>query len=365
MAVSPEDSEDLAAGVADAYAEAETGLLGRIARFIGLGLDLDTWATDRRDGAGLVRRAISSVVSALFGRGRKAAASAAAAAERRGVAQADSELGALAESLPPPSGAHAKRGASKMGDDLAKVETAMTNQTMSAYHRIITEVATLVDAGTTTRLQAAKRALDLFANKGITGFVDRAGRRWELRTYVEMAVRTHVANIMVDAHTARIQSAGVKLVMVSQAPYECDLCKAWEGKVLALDGPKGEHQVTVQRAGERGSITIRVAGTLAEARSAGLFHPNCRHTVEAYLPGITRKPEKPDTKGVTYEDTQKLRAIERNARKWDRRRAVALTDEDRKAADAKFKAYRKQAAEHAKKTGLPRKTNRERHDAVR
>lgn len=365
MAVSPEDSEDLAAGVADAYAAAEVGLLGRIAKFIGLGLNSDSWTNDRRNGAGLVRRTIGRIVGALTKRGRRAAAQAAREAERRGVAQADGELGALADTLPPPSGVHAKLGTERMGDDLGKVEQAMSGQTMDAYHRIITQVSTSVEAGTATRLQAAARALDMFANEGITGFVDRAGRRWELATYVEMAVRTHVANVMIDAHTSRIESAGVRLVMVSEAPYECDLCKPWEGKVLEIGGPTGPHEVTVNNAGGRGTITVRVAGSLSEARLAGLFHPNCRHSLEAYLPGVTRKPVKPDTKGVTYADTQKLRYFERQARKWDRRRAVALTDEGRKAADAKFKAWRAKAREHSNKTGLPRKTNRERHDAVR
>lgn len=365
MSVSPEDAEDLSAEVADAYASAELGIFGRLAQFLGTGLAGDNWATDRRNGSGLVRRALGTLLSGLFSKGRKAAAKAAAEAERRGVAQADGELGALSSNLPPPSGVHTKKGTEKITDDLKKVEGAMVTQAMSVYQKVITEVATLVEAGTQTRLSAASRALAKFADAGITGFTDKAGRNWELATYVEMAVRTHVANVMVDAHTDRIQSAGVKLVMVSDAPYECEKCKPWEGKILEIDGPKGKHEVKVKRAGGGGSITVLAHGSLAEARAAGLFHPNCRHSVTAYLPGVTRAPEKPDTKGVTYKDTQRLRQIERTARKWDRRRAVALSDEDKARAEAKFKEWRKMAREHAAKTGLPRKTNRERHDATR
>lgn len=365
MSVSPEDAEDLAAEVAEAYAQAELGVFGRLAQFIGTGLGLDTWSADRRNAAGPLRRALGTLLSGLFKRGRKAANKAAAEAERRGVAQADGELGALSSDLPPPSGVHAKRGADKMGDDLKRVEGAMIDQSMTIYQRVITTVAAEVEAGTQTRLKAASRALAKFADAGITGFVDKAGRKWELASYVEMAVRTHVANVMVDAHTDRIQSAGVNLVMVSEAPYECEKCKPWEGKILEIGGPKGKHEVTVSRTGQRGSITVQVAGSLAEARAAGLFHPNCRHNITAYLPGVTRAPEKTDTKGVTYKDTQRLRQIERTARQWDRRRAVALSDEDRAKAEAKFKHWRGQAREHAAKTGLPRKTNRERHDATR
>jgi len=363
MSISPDEADDLAADVANEYAAAEVSLLGRIASFLGRGIGLDSWGQDRRDGAGALRRSLGSLLSGLFRRGRKKANEAAREAERRGVALADQSLGDQADGLPPPSGAHAKRGAEKMVDDLKSVETAMADQAMSAYHRVITQVTAEVEAGTKTRLQAAGNALAKFADAGITGFTDRSGRRWELRTYVEMAVRTHAANIMVDAHVDRIESAGVRLVMVSDAPYECPLCKPWEGKILEIGGPSGKHEVTV-KAGNK-NVTVQVAGSLSEARSKGLFHPNCRHSVEAYLPGFTRKPEKSDTKGVTYKETQRLREIERTARKWDRRRAVALTDEERKYADAKFKEWRKKAREHAAKTGLPRKTNRERHDATR
>lgn len=365
MSVSPEDAEDLASEVAGLYTQAELTIFGRLAQFIGTGLANATWATDRRNAAGPLRRALGSMLSGLFKRGRKAAAKAAAEAERRGVAQADGELGALSDNLPPPSGVHTKRGTEKMGDDLKRVESAMVDQSMSIYHKVITQAAAKVEAGNTTRLKAAGHALAEFANQGITGFVDKTGRKWELASYVEMAVRTTTANIMIDAHADRIQSAGVRLVMVSDAPYECEKCKPWEGKILEIGGPKGPHEVTVKRAGERGSITVRVAGSLDEARSKGLFHPNCRHSISAYLPGVTRTPEKPDTKGVTYKDTQRLREIERTARKWDRRRAVALSDEERALAEAKFKEWRKKAREHTAKTGLPRKTNRERHDATR
>lgn len=365
MAVSPEDADDLAGEVADAYSEAELTMLGRIAQFLGTGLNLDNWASERRNSGGLVRRTLGKLLGALLGKGKKAVDKAATEAERRGVAAADEELGERASDLPPPSGVHAKRGVEKLNDALKAADDAILSQTMTAYQRIITAVAADVEAGTKTRLQAAADALARFANEGITGFVDKSGRKWSLRTYVEMAVRTQTADIMVQAHTSRLEDAGVRLVMVSDAPYECPLCKPWEGKVLEVGGPSGPHDVRVRNVGGGGSITVRVAGSLEEARSKGLFHPNCRHNITGYLPGVSRAPEKPDTKGVTYEDTQRQRALERNARKWDRRKAVALTDEERAAADAKFKYWRKQAREHAAKTGLPRKTNRERHEAVR
>ena len=363
MAVSPEDSEDLGAEVARHYVEAETSLLGRIASFVGLNLDSDSWTSQRRNGAGAVRRAIGSLIGGLFNKGRKAAANAAKEAAKRGVAAADDELGKAAENLGPADGTAAKAGTKAMVDDLKVVEKTMAKQALTSYQRIVTEVTQAVVNGTGTRKTAASRALARFANAGITGFVDKAGRNWEIATYVEMAIRTHAANTMVEAHLGRLESAGVKLVIVSDAPYECELCKPWEGKILEVGGPKGKHSVKVKQGNKE--ITVKVDGSLEEARSKGLFHPNCRHNITGYLPGVSRAAEKPDTKGVTYKDTQEQRSLERAARKWDRRRAVALDDEERKAAEAKFNEYRARIRAHTKRTGLPRKSNRERHDATR
>lgn len=363
MPVSPEDAEDLAAEVTQAYSQAETSVLARIAKFIGIGLDSDSWSTSRRNGTGAVRRAIASLLGKYFTRGRRAAARAATEAERRGVAAANDELGAdHSKGSGSPSGAHAKEGLQAMLKDLKVVEKAVSTQAMTAYQRIITEVTQGVTNGTTTRLNAAQRALDRFANEGITGFVDKAGRNWEIATYVEMAIRTHAANIMVSAHIDRLAEVGITLVQVSEAPYECELCSPWEGKILEVGGKSGPHTVKVTTGGK--TVSVDVDGSLEDARASGLFHPNCRHNIEGYVPGASSAPTKADTK-TTYADTQKQRALERAARKWDRRRAVALDDDERKLADAKFKEYRARIRTHVAKTGLPRKSNRERHDTAR
>lgn len=361
MPVSPDDASDLSAETASAYAQAELSLLGRLAAFIGLNLASEAWSTDRRNSSGLVRRAVIRLLGPLFLKGRRAAARAIREAERRGVAQADSELGAMSAGLPPPPGVSAAY--SGLNNDLSRVEQGISAQAMSVYHRVITEVTQAVEAGTATRLKAAERALARFADAGVTGFVDRSGRKWELTTYVEMAVRTHAANVMIKAHLDRLTAAGVGLVMVSEAPYECDLCKKWEGRILAIQGPAGQHTVKVKQGGR--SHKVDVYGSLGEARAAGLFHPNCRHNITGYQPGVSTSPAKSDTHGVSYQHTQQQRKLERAARKWDRRRAVALTDEERRKATARFKAYRAQIRKLTDQTGLPRKTNRERHDTTR
>lgn len=361
--ISPDDASDLGAETAENYAKAEIETIGRIARFLRVGIDTDQWEHDRRNGAGALRRILGQLLGVFFRRGRSAAEQAVREAVRRGVAEADREIGSVAPHKP--ADHHATRAVDRISRDLGSVEQSMARNAMDAYHRIITQASVPVVEGTATRRKAAERALARFADAGITGFVDKAGRRWEIASYVEMAVRTHVANAMIDAHAQRLQDAGMNLVMVSQAPYECPLCKPWEGKILTLSDRSGEHQVKAKSAATGRQVTVQVAGSLSEARLKGLLHPNCRHTVEAYLPGVTRKPEKPNVGSVAYQDTQQQRYLERQARKWDRRRAAAISDEERRKADAAFKGYRARVRQLTAATGLPRKTHRERHDQAR
>ncbi|MEU1667401.1 phage minor capsid protein [Streptomyces sparsogenes] len=72
--------------------------------------------------------------------------------------------------------------------------------------------------GTGNRRQATQDAMRRFADQGITSFRDRAGRRWQLTSYAEMAVRTSVGRAATEAHTRTLAEASVDLVIVSDSP---------------------------------------------------------------------------------------------------------------------------------------------------
>ncbi|WP_337192206.1 phage minor capsid protein [Streptomyces sp. HUCO-GS316] len=204
---------------------------------------------------------------------------------------------------------------------------------------MVAEVTATPLLGTGTRRQATQDAMRRFADEGIRAFVDRAGRRWQLTSYAEMAVRTSVARAATEAHMRTLSDAGIDLVIVSDAPRECPLCRPWEGRVLAIDGPNGERTVKVEHAIDDGRmIPERVAGTLDEARLAGLQHPNCRHSVSAYTPGLT-VPEQAISDPAGYEAGQRQREIERHIRKYRRREAAAVTPEAQRAARLKVRQW--------------------------
>lgn len=119
--------------------------------------------------------------------------------------------------------------------------------------------------------------------------------------------------------------SNLRVVVVSAAPRECPLCWPFEGKALPLTGPDAPGAVEVEHAIEDGHmVRVETAGSLEASRLAGLQHPNCRHSVSAYTPGITRTDQATsDPDG--YEQGQRQLAIQRHIRKYKRRQAAAVT----------------------------------------
>ena len=245
---------------------------------------------------------------------------------------------------------------------LADLPAIALRNAFDSYQQIISTPAALNATGVLTRRKATQDALNGFAARGIDGFTDKAGRTWHIDTYAEMATRTGAAHSLRTAYEGELIARGEDLVIVTGNTYTCRLCAPWQDKVLSLTGlyPAGTHRLP-SAVGD-GYVTVHVAGTLEEARAAGLHHPNCTHSEGLYLPGAT--VIEPGTMGVrdaeTYDASQKQRALEREIRKQKRLLVAAITGEAESKARAEIRGYQAQIrellAEHPK---LQRKRYRE------
>ena len=245
---------------------------------------------------------------------------------------------------------------------LADLPALALRNAFDSYQQIISTPAALNATGVLTRRKATQDALNGFAARGIDGFTDKAGRTWHIDTYAEMATRTGAAHALRTAYEGELIARGEDLVIVTGNTYTCRLCAPWQDKVLSLTGlyPAGTHRLP-SAVGD-GYVTVHVAGTLEEARAAGLHHPNCTHSEGLYLPGAT--VIEPGTMGVrdaeTYDASQKQRALEREIRKQKRLLVAAITGEAESKARAAIRGYQAQIrellAEHPK---LQRKRYRE------
>ncbi|MGD3112544.1 phage minor capsid protein [Streptomyces sp. YGL11-2] len=367
MPIYPGMVEDLSAGVRDLYADAEARLLGIVARQLAAGYDAPGWAVAKLADIQPLRRAAQSVVDELGKAMTLDVFDVVAEAYNTGARAGLAELGALhdndaqriAESTP--NGRAVDRLAHETVDRVTATHRGILRGVEDGYRQVVAEVSAAPLLGIDTRRQATQRAMERFADRGLRTFVDKSGRAWSMTSYAEMAVRTSVGRAAVEAHGDRIRAAGVSLVIVSNAPHECPLCKPYEGRVLTLDGPDGARMIEVEHAVEDGrTVRVQVAGSLDEARRHGFQHPNCRHSTSAYLPGVTRAPVEHSTDPDGYEATQRQRAIEQGIRKWKNRAAAAVAPEGKRAAEAKVRAWQKKQREHlAEHPELIRKRYRE------
>jgi len=208
------------------------------------------------------------------------------------------------------------------------------------YRKVVAETVDKVTTGVATRLEASQAALNRFANRGISGFVDSAGRNWDITSYSEMAIRSASGRAAIQGQKDRMQENDRDLVVVSDHDEECPLCRPWEGRVLSISGEDPNYP------------------PLFEAEEEGLFHPNCRHSLGAYIHGLTVTPDpEPDPSG--YEDRQHQRYLERGVRKWKRREAAAMTDDAQGQARGKASEWQDRLKGFTEQEGRRRKYERE------
>ncbi|GAA3144875.1 hypothetical protein GCM10010466_39950 [Planomonospora alba] len=343
--------------VAQLYADAEAELFTKIADRLQERLGEPEYEGARFAEIRELRREAERIVGRLERAAAKAVRSGVTDAWRRGVDAALEDLRGLGSKklISPGQGVDVLVGQTL--NLVTQVQAGALRAVEDIYRQVIARTVGLSLTGALTRREATQRALDRFADRGITGFVDRAGRHWDMPSYTEMAMRTAMTRATVDGHLAAMSENDIDLVLVSRTPHGCPLCDPWEGEVLSISGPAGT-RTEPHATRDDETVKVKVAATVAEARAAGLLHPNCRHNLNAYLPGVTR-PAPPVEASGTYEDTQEQRRLERQVRHWKRREAAALDDDARAKADVKVEEYQARLRELTKATGLRRRSGRE------
>jgi len=395
-------AEDLVQALVTMYGGLEERLARGIAVRLASGMDSPDWAAQKLASLGELRRWAEAAIVRLNGPMQVEVAQALGAAFLRGGDEAIAELARVQSTHPEwlrlarvsaPNDrlriAIARRGAAVAdrlrdieralpgGHALARLATSLVTRLSGthlpilrwvedAYRSVVAEMAAPgVLAGLDTRRQASQRAWNRLLDRGITGFVDARGRGWNLASYVEMATRTSVAQAAVEGHLDRLGAAGLDIVMVSDAPQECERCRPWEGKLLTRGGSGGRRSVVIDDplSADR-TVTVEVAGSVDEAVAAGLMHPNCRHSLNAYIHGVTRVPTNTqDPEGDAAR--QRLRALERRVRRLKVRQAGALTPKSSREIGTEIRAAQAAIREHVKATeylGIRRKPERERID---
>lgn len=273
MPVSTDWASALAKSMLDLYSTAETDLLTLIARRLARGIDEPGWADRQLLAVQAATQDTAELVARLRDASDLTIGDVLRTAWNRGAALAGTDLVA--------SGVHRalafagvnQRAVSVLIDQARNVLQPVGLRVQSTagriYRDVLTDIAGRMLTGTVTRRQAAVTALTRFADTGVTGFVDSAGRGWSLPSYAEMTARTAASQAIIQGHTDQLVNNGRDLVMISDAPEECAKCRPWEGKIVSLTGSTPLGRQTID------GHEVTVSGTLRQAISEGLHHPNC------------------------------------------------------------------------------------------
>lgn len=214
----------------------------------------------------------------------------------------------------------------EMQHNEARVERAALRYMNDVYRKTILRTATAMTAGGMTLHKATDEATKDFLARGINCVRYADGRQVNIASYAEMALRACSTRAMLMGEAKQREKMGVDTVLVSQYGACSDTCLPWQGKVYIDDvfqeyhGPGGG-SFGVSRNGRQYLL-------LSVAIKAGLFHPNCRHTVSTWFEGISTRPKPMNIREI--ERVNKLEArqryLERRVREA-KRQTAGLTDE--------------------------------------
>lgn len=235
-----------------------------------------------------------------------------------------------------------------------RVNAAMSSEQSAKVLQLLNQKTAEVATGVTTRKAALRQALKQLSDEGITGFVDKAGKRWNADAYVNMNIRTTCGNVATQATFARNADYGNDLISWPILANAREGCYPWQGKVCSTSNRSG----TVEDLNGN-FVTIFPLSQTTYGEPAGIGGINCHHKPpNIFIPGLSLiRGEVPDKKenDVGYENTQTQRALERKVREARRDQAIAEASNDTVAAadaEARSKAAIKELSAFTKQEGL-------------
>lgn len=161
-----------------------------------------------------------------------------------------------------------------VNNDLKVASTSALRMINDEYRQVIHKSAFFLANGTVSPQKAIDMATKDFLARGLNCIEYKDGRRVNIASYSEMAVRTASlrAQLMGDGDFRK--SIGRHLVIATASNAACPLCSRWEDRVLIDDVYSG------------GSKKDGKYPLLSEAMKQGFLHPNCRDGVGTYYPEL-------------------------------------------------------------------------------
>ncbi len=214
--------------------------------------------------------------------------------------------------------------------DFKRAQSAALRQMDDVYRRTVFKAETFLSTGSSTLDQAIDMATRDFLAKGIDCITYSDGRKVNIASYAQMAVRTANRRVYLMGEGERRKEWGLSLVLISQYSQSSPTCQPWQGRIYIDDVYSG------------GKVEDGEYPLLSQAIEAGLFHPNCKHTSSTFFEDINEDPEPmyKDELGERYEKAKREAEIKRNIQKYTRLKTGSLDPANIAKYDAKLKEWR-------------------------
>ncbi|GLZ34881.1 hypothetical protein Lesp02_70680 [Lentzea sp. NBRC 105346] len=347
--VNPADAYRVLKTLTDVWDAASERMLTTVTRRLARGVTEPGWAENKSREVLLVRAELRGIVEQHLAAGLEDRATA-ALEEAYGIGAKVAER--LDQTSIETDVSRVVRLAAMFVQRLRGTFVPVTRSHEDVFTRAIGDTELLMQTGTIVRREAVAEAVDRLITSGVDRFRAEDGKQWHLDSYVRMAGRTMAQQAAVEGQLDGMVARGRDLIVVSDSARECALCRPWEGKLLSITGASVGEVIDGHE----------VESTVALARAAGLWHPNCTHRGDMFTPGLTLISE-PQENPAGYAEAQNLRRMERHMRQLKRQLAAVQQLGDTQAARRlrqRIRAYGHRIEEYATATGQNRRRERER-----
>lgn len=207
--------------------------------------------------------------------------------------------------------------------DLKKAQHGVLRKMDDVYRQVIYKAEVNMAAGAKTLNQAIDMATKEFLEKGINTIEYKDGRRVSITAYAEMALRTASQRATFLGEGKKRDEWGVYTVVMSAHDNCSPMCLPYQGTVMVDDVYTSISKADATKLSKETKFVL-----LSEAVKHHAFHPNCRHTLATFFPGITQLPATvDDDKAVErYDAEQHQRYLERHIRKYKRLKAGSVDE---------------------------------------
>ena len=220
-------------------------------------------------------------------------------------------------------------------DVLNICNTTMLYKTEDSFKGLINDIgeealkilgghASEVVTGTEARGQAVRKCIRRLNDRGITAYVDKAGREWTPEAYINMVMRNTAKNTAEEVQTARIKDAGVNLIQIDSHSGARPKCAKDQGKLFSLDNTSGYTEDLHGR-----KLQYYPWNSSSYGEPDGILGINCKHHKWPFVSGVNVQryfpTEDVDANNELYKQTQVQRALERKVR--EQKRLCMLYDE--------------------------------------